>query len=69
MSSTSATNETLQELAQEYTEYSEELLACDPSVSEFALEDFIAIQDWGEQLQAKATQLGFSWEQVEDAAE
>ncbi len=69
MSTPAATDVNLQELALEYIDYSHELLTCDPSASEYALEDFIAIQDWGEQLQARAKRLGFSWEQVEEAAE
>ena len=68
MSTSAATDVNLQELALEYIDYSHELLSCDPSVSEDALEDFIAVQDWGEQLHAKARRLGFSWEQVEEAA-
>lgn len=63
-----STAKKLYELASEYLEYSEELLACDPSVSEDALLEFISIQQWGEDLNKKATQKGFSWEQVEDHA-
>ena len=57
--------ERLYELASEYVEYSEELLACDPSQSEDALDEFLEIQEWGEALHAKAQKYGFSWEQVE----
>lgn len=69
MTTTTATDKNLKELALEYMEYSQELLDCDPSVSEDAQEEFISIQEWGECLHAKACLLGFTWEQVEDAAE
>lgn len=64
-----STKERLYELAAEYVEYSEELLACDPSQSEDALEEFISIQEWGEALHAKARKYGFSWEQVENESD
>ncbi len=69
MTITTATDLNLQELALEYIDYTHELLACDPSSSEYALEEFIEIQEWGEQLHARARRLGFTWEQVEEAAE
>ena len=68
MTTSIATDQNLKELALECLEYSQELLDCDPSVSEDALEHFISIQEWGEELQERARLLGFSWEQVEDEA-
>lgn len=61
-------NETLQDLVVEYNDYSSHLLSCDPSHDEEALHQFIEIQEWGEELDTRIRQLGFSWEQVEDAA-
>lgn len=69
MSTKTATDLNLKELAFEYLEYSQELLDCDPSVSEDALEHFISVQEWGEMLHGRARRLGFTWEQIEDEAD
>ena len=61
-------NETLQDLVVEFEDYSKELMGCDPSADEFSMHRFIEIQAWGEELHTRAQQLGFTWEQVEDAA-
>ena len=62
-----ATKATLNDLAEEYLDYIEELLSIDPSIDEEAQEDFFACQEWGEDIQARAREAGFTWEQVEDA--
>lgn len=63
-----STNQQLRDLAAEFQEWSRQLLACDPSVDEETLIDFIDIQTWGEEIEASARKLGFSWEQLEQAA-
>lgn len=59
---------TLADLIEEYEEYSHALLNCDPSSSEYSLEEFIEIQEWGEELHAAAREMNIPWEQVEDGA-
>ena len=60
---------TLQDLIEEYEEYSYALLNCDPSSSEYALEEFIEIQQWGEELHTAAREMDITWEQIEDGAD
>lgn len=54
-----------QQLKKEYNEYSRELMDCDPSKDEFALEDFIAIQEWGEDIEERAKALHISIDDLE----
>ncbi len=65
----STINQTLHDLAEEYVEYYRASLACDPSVDEYEQERFFEIQEWAEELNAKARSYGFTWEQVEDAGD
>ena len=64
-----ATTYTLNDLVEMYREYSDELIACDPSKDENAMLAFFEIQTWGEELEAIAVASGFTWDQVEDAAD
>ena len=66
---TTATNSKLKELAYEYLEWSEELQVCDPSKDEEALMEYIAIQEWVEDLRTRTEKQGFTWEQVENKAD
>ena len=60
---------TLDQLVEEYQEYHHALLGCDPSSSEYALEEFIEIQEWGEELNTAAREMGLSIEEIEDKAD
>ena len=60
---------TLDDLVEEYQEYHHALLGCDPSASEYALEDFIEIQQWGEDLDKAAREMGLTIEEIEVKAD
>ncbi len=60
---------TLTDLAYEYEDYFRDLMACEPSESEDSQARFFMIQSWGESLERKAKRHGFTWEQVEEAAD
>ena len=59
----------LTDLACEYEDQYRALIACDSSASEDALEEFIEIQAWGERIHNDARRKGFTWEEVENAAD
>lgn len=65
---TTSIDKNLADLASEFQEWSRQLLACDPSVDEETLIDFIDIQTWGEEIDASARRLGFTWELLEETA-
>lgn len=67
--SSSPTDLSMSDLVLELQEYYEALIACEPHTSEYAMHDFIEIQEWGEALGAKVIAHGFTWEQIEDAAD
>ena len=60
---------TLDRLVEEYQEYHHALIGCDPSSSEYALEEFIEIQEWGEELETTAREMGLTIEEIEDKAD
>ena len=60
---------TLDQLVEEYQEYHHALIGCDPSSSEYALEEFIEIQEWGEELETTAREMGLTIEEIEDKAD
>ncbi len=69
MTMNTMTDQTLHNLAAEYVDYHRALIACDPSVDEYAQDRFFEIQEWGENLNIRARSYGFTWEQVEDAGD
>ena len=63
------TSNVFNDLVEEYQAHIRDLMDCDPSESENSMDEFFDIQSEGEKLHARIKKEGFTYEQVEEAAD